>query len=550
MEARVRLAVERVLGPGDLDLASGSFQDLGGDSVSALALSALLEEACGLPVPVPEILDPARSLLDLARRLDARRQPAPGPAPEQPVPGFHDIHGAAAGMIRAEDLLDGAHALVESRVGAAAGMIRAEDLRLDRFLGTEGIRRAREVAAQALPVRTANVLLTGANGFLGRALCMAWMEEMARIGGTVHVLVRAQDGPSATRRLRAAFSGDPALEARFTALAARHLDVLAGDLSRPGLGLAPSDLERLADEADLIVHPGALVNHVLAYDQLFGPNVAGTAQLIALALRGRRKRFDFVSTVGVLMGATAPGRVPAQAGVAALRSVWPLAGGYALGYATSKWAGERLLAEAHDRFAMPARVFRPGMILPHRRYRGQVNVPDLLTRLFVSVILTGLAPRTFYAEGQGPRAHFDGLPVDFIASAMVALSSAGQEDLATYQVSNPHWDDGISLDTLMDWVASAGHPLERMEDHATWLAAFTARLQALPEAARRHSSLPLLHQWAEPVRDWERDRIDTEGFAREVRARAPGGETGIPHLDEAGIHAYLGDLRALGLLDT
>ena len=50
-------------------------------------------------------------------------------------------------------------------------------------------------------------------------------------------------------------------------------------------------------------------------------------------------------------------------------------GGYAHGYAASKWAGEVLLKELHQRFGTPVRVFRPGMILPHRRYRGQVNVP-------------------------------------------------------------------------------------------------------------------------------------------------------------------------------
>ena len=57
--------------------------------------------------------------------------------------------------------------------------------------------------------------------------------------------------------------------------------------------------QRLADTVDLIVDPAALVNHVLPYDQLFGPNVVGTAELIRIALTTKIKPFVYVSTVGV-----------------------------------------------------------------------------------------------------------------------------------------------------------------------------------------------------------------------------------------------------------
>jgi thioester reductase-like protein len=52
----------------------------------------------------------------------------------------------------------------------------------------------------------------------------------------------------------------------------------------------------------VIVHPAALVNHVLPYAQLFGPNVVGTAELIGLALTRKMKRFVIVSTVAVAFG--------------------------------------------------------------------------------------------------------------------------------------------------------------------------------------------------------------------------------------------------------
>ena len=61
--------------------------------------------------------------------------------------------------------------------------------------------------------------------------------------------------------------------------AADHLEVVVGDIGAADLGLAPQTWPRLADKVDLIVDPAALVNHVLRYEELFGANVVGTAEL-------------------------------------------------------------------------------------------------------------------------------------------------------------------------------------------------------------------------------------------------------------------------------
>jgi fatty acid CoA ligase FadD9 len=505
---RVRRAAAAVLGVPDLDPASGSFRDLGGDSIGALALALRLEEACGVQVPVPAILDPGRPLQALASLIQGLLAPEPG-AP----PAFRAVHGA------------------EPRE------LRAQDLRLDRFLDPGVLGRA--AARPLAPVRT--VLVTGANGFLGHVLCLEWLERAAELDGRVIALVRAPDGPAAAARLQAAFrTGDPALEQRFQAAASGRLEVLPWDLATAGLGLDPETHGRLAAEVDLIVHPGALVNHLLDYRQLFAPNVLGTAQLIRLALEGRPKRFDFVSTLAVQVAARGSGPVAEADGVDALRAEWPLEGGYAYGYAASKWACEVLLQELHGRFRTPVRVFRPSMILPHRHYRGQLNRTDLLTRLLAGVVRTGLAPRSFYAGATG--APFDGLPVDFVAAAMVALSSAFQEGCATFQVSNAPGDGGPSLDTLMDWVQSAGHPLRRIQDHGAWHRAFGAALQALPADQRRDSALPVLGHWAEPLPGWATGASDASRFRQEVARLRPGGEAGLPALSEGYLHRYLADL--------
>ena len=78
--------------------------------------------------------------------------------------------------------------------------------------------------------------------------------------------------------------------------------MIAGDKGEAEPRPGPATWQRLADTVDLIVDPAALVNHVLPYSQLFGPNVVGTAELIRIALTTSIKPFVYVSTIGVGAG--------------------------------------------------------------------------------------------------------------------------------------------------------------------------------------------------------------------------------------------------------
>ncbi len=150
------------------------------------------------------------------------------------------------------------------------------------------------------------VLLTGANGWLGRFLALDLLERLAETGGTLITVMRGRDEAAARARLEAAFdSGDPVLLKRFRELAADHLEVIAGDIGEPNLGLDKATWDRLAHNVDQIVHPAALVNHVLPYSELFGPNVVGTAEIIRLAITAQIKPITYLSTVAVAMSVAA-----------------------------------------------------------------------------------------------------------------------------------------------------------------------------------------------------------------------------------------------------
>ncbi|MFE9320803.1 carboxylic acid reductase [Nocardia sp. NPDC052278] len=515
----VTRAARALLGCANTDLHTDAhFSDLGGDSLSALTFSNLLQDIFGVEVPVSVVISPAGSLQTLAGYIETRRTVT------DTRPTFAAVHGAGATEIR------------------------ASDLRLDRFIDAATLDAAAKLP-EPVDAEPTTVLLSGATGYLGRFLCLDWLERLAALGGRLICIVRAADEAAARRRLADTFdTGDEYLLRHYRELAANHLEVLVADLGEYRLGLDDDTWQRLVDQVDAIVHPGALVNHMLPYDQLFGPNVTGTAELIRLAITGRIKPFTNLSTIAV-SHQIEPGRFDEVADIREVSPVRTCHAGYANGYGNSKWAGEVLLREAYDICGLPVTVFRSDMILTHSRYTGQLNVPDMFTRLLFSIVATGLAPDSFYqrTEAGGPaRAHYDGLPADFSTAAVNTLGSGHTEGYRTYHLINPH-DDGISLDTFVDWLIDAGHKIERL-DHGVWLKRAEAAMRNLPEQQRQRSLLPLLKAYERPLAP----TLDTAARAprlEEALAATPvAGSTEIPHLTRELIVKYVADLRALDLL--
>src|SRR6202451_130691 len=280
---------------------------------------------------------------------------------------------------------------------------------------------------------------------------------MDLVDGKVIALVRAKSDVEARARLDRIFdSGDPKLLAHYRELAAEHLEVIAGDKGEANLGLDPQTWQRLADTVDLIVDPAALVNHVLPYSELFGPNALGTAELIKIALTTKIKPYTYVSTIGV-GDQIEPSTFVEDADIREISATRKINDSYANGYGNSKWAGEVLLREANDLCGLPVAVFRCDMILADTTYAGQLNLPDMFTRMMLSLVATGIAPGSFYeldANRNRQRAHYDGLPVEFISEAISVLGPRVREEEAgsqTYHVMNPY-DDGIGLREYVGWL--------------------------------------------------------------------------------------------------
>jgi fatty acid CoA ligase FadD9 len=511
-------AARALLGASDAEVQPDAhFTDLGGDSLSALTFANLLQDIFNIDVPVGTIVSPANDLQALAEFINAAMQPGNHRA------SFRSVHGAGADQIRAADLA------------------------LEKFIDEATLQTATTLPTPCDEVRV--VLLTGATGFLGRFLVLEWLERLAPVGGTLVCLVRAKDDVAARERLDTVFdSGDPDLLAHYRHLAAGHLRVVAGDKGQPDLGLDQREWQRLADTVDAIVDPAALVNHLLPYDQLFEPNVVGTAELIRLALTTRFKPYTYVSTLGVGMQID-PSAFTEDADIRSSSPTRVVDDSYANGYANSKWAGEVLLREAHERYGLAVAVFRSNMIMATARYSGQLNVPDTFTRLVLSLGATGIAPGSFYqrdADGNRQRTHYDGLPVDFIAEAITTLGPPGK-GFRTFHVANPH-DDGLGLDEYVDWLIEAGYPIVRIADYDSWFQRFDTAVRSLPEKQRQSSVLPLLDSYRRPQAPMNRSFAPADRFRAAVREAGVGTDGDIPHISAPIIVEYITSLQLLGLL--
>ena len=491
----VSRAAAAMLGTAASDLSPDAhFTDLGGDSLSALTFGNLLHEIFDIDVPVGVITSPANDLAAIADYIESERQGSKRPS-------FASVHGLSN--------------------KESATEVHASDLTLDKFIDASTLGAAPTLPRPSAEVRT--VLLTGATGFLGRYLALEWLERMDLVDGKVIALVRAKSDEEARARLDKTFdSGDPKLLAHYQELAADHLEVIAGDKGEADLGLDQQTWRRLADTVDLIVDPAALVNHVLPYSELFGPNALGTAELIRIALTGKQKPFIYVSTIGV-GDQIKPGKFTEDADI---REISATRG-------DQRQLRQRLRQQQVGRRGAAARGPRPvrpagrGVPLRHDPGRhhlrgsaqraGHVHPDDAEPgghRRRARVVLRARRrgqPATFPLRRPAGRVHRRG-DLDIGCSAST--------EFATYHVMNPY-DDGIGMDEFVDWLVehglldSADRRLRRVAAAVRDVAAWPAR-----KAAQRLAVAAVAQLSEAPGADQRFDGAD-----RSVPCGGPGRES-------------------------
>lgn len=298
----------------------------------------------------------------------------------------------------------------------------------ERLPPVPAVRRAAPADPWAPP---RSIVLTGATGFLGAFLLRELLDATA---ARVLCLVRADSAPAGVERVVDALRGYG-----LSGDLLGRVEAVPADLSSPRLGLSPADYERLAGEADAVVHNGAAVHWLATYDDLEQANVAGTQRVLELAAEGRTKALHHVSSIGVF--AYSGGRTIDEE-----RSIdhdEPLAGGYV----QTKWAAEKLVALAGDA-GLPVRVYRPGTIVGSSA-TGHFSADSFLDRMIASSVTLGVTPIL------APRIEMT--PVDYTARALVALALQPEVPGRVLHLMHP---DPPHRDELSDALAQLGHDVE------------------------------------------------------------------------------------------
>jgi fatty acyl-CoA reductase len=136
-----------------------------------------------------------------------------------------------------------------------------------------------------------NILLIGVTGFIGKVWLAQLLNELPQIG-KIYVLIRRQRTTTAQRRFEKIFEESPVfgplqerLGDRFAEFVSERVEVIEGDASRPGLGIAPEIRAQLAGNLDLVVNSSGLTDFNPDLREALASNVGPVLHLIEF-LRG------------------------------------------------------------------------------------------------------------------------------------------------------------------------------------------------------------------------------------------------------------------------
>jgi long-chain acyl-CoA synthetase len=135
-----------------------------------------------------------------------------------------------------------------------------------------------------LQFRNHEILLTGANGFLGKVI-LGMLADRYPDFQHLHILLRPQGELSALERFEKQTLASPAFSTLAKGVPRNKISVWAGDVGAPTCGLEAAALEELAGRVSLIINCAGLVEFFPPLDESFRSNVDGVENVVAVAKR-------------------------------------------------------------------------------------------------------------------------------------------------------------------------------------------------------------------------------------------------------------------------
>jgi thioester reductase-like protein/short-subunit dehydrogenase len=249
-------------------------------------------------------------------------------------------------------------------------------------------------------------LVTGATGFLGGQLVERLLADP---DAAIHVLVRDGSRGKLASRARRWTGGD-------------RVQVLAGDLLLPNLGVADAAVKDLTGTIDHLVHLAALYDMTTDDATNDAVNVGGTQRVVELANRLQVGCLHHVSSVAVA------GDYPGTFTEDMFDEGQPLTSPYH----RTKFEAEKIVRTAAT---VPWRVYRPAIVVGHSQ-TGEIDKIDGPYYLFETIRrLANLpSPMRIVAPNLGDT---NVVPVDFVADAMHHLIHAPGLDGQAFHLASP-----------------------------------------------------------------------------------------------------------------
>ena len=314
-----------------------------------------------------------------------------------------------------------------------------------------------------------NILLTGATGFLGAYILHDLFDRAPP--NHVYVHVRAKSQQVALDRVRTTCTAYGIWQDWW--LTEGILDVMIGDLEKPRLGMSDHDYNKVAADADLVVHNGARVHWLLPYESLKAANVHSTLECIKLCATNKPKRLAFVSSTSALDSEYYLQQSEHGNKVLEFDNLEGSRQGLATGYGQTKWVSEKLINEACVR-GLSGVIVRSGYVLGDPQ-TGVSNSDDFLVRMLKGCVQVGSRPDVQNTINM--------VPVTHVARLIAATAFYGEKGTVSHVEGHPRLTFNEFLETLTHYGYAA--PLEGYD---TW----RDKVVKYVEAGSEHEELALL----------------------------------------------------------
>jgi len=275
-------------------------------------------------------------------------------------------------------------------------------------------------------------LVTGVTGFVGSHLAYRLLEN----GNHVIALARGSRNESARDRVVDVLR-HVAGPGKDLSIPLDRLDVLEGDISQPRLGLHESAFRQATSATDAVWHCAASLSFEEEQrEEIYRLNVGGTREILDLVLQTPSRNLHHVSTAYV-------------AGRKDLARESEIDTGQAFRnpYESSKCEAELLVADAHARKAITARIYRPSIVIGDSRTGRATHFHGVYA--FIRGLFTAAARLRRKAKDGGPvhlpvrvlgktTTTLNFVPIDYVVDGMVHIGGQQATAGGTYHLANPH----------------------------------------------------------------------------------------------------------------